>query len=165
MKICTSCKIEKEYSLFQRNKGTKDGFASQCKTCDAAGKLLRVRAKKQKLVDMFGGGCSVCGYSKSLQALQFHHVDKNKEAAIYTLMRGSFESILSEARKCILLCANCHAEEHEIPVESVVYGGKPRGNPIEHGTVNGYKRCKPACIDCKAAWNSYNKNYRESKVK
>ena len=157
MKICTSCKKELDISLFQRNKGTKDGLTSQCNVCDAAGKLLRVRAKKQKLVNLFGGACSKCGYSTSLQALQFHHTDDNKEAAISSLMRGTFETLVLEASKCVLLCANCHAEEHEIPTDSVFYGGKVRGQPIVHGTIAGYKKCKPACTECKKAWSTYYK--------
>lgn len=33
MKICSKCKVEKEVSEFHRQKKSKDGFKSQCKSC------------------------------------------------------------------------------------------------------------------------------------
>lgn len=60
-------------------------------------------------------GCSVCGYNKSGSALHYHHTSKNKEHDIGRMMaqgRAIF-SILEEIKKCILVCANCHAELHE----------------------------------------------------
>lgn len=33
MKICTKCKIEKEFEQFQKDKQKKDGFCSYCKDC------------------------------------------------------------------------------------------------------------------------------------
>ena len=60
-------------------------------------------------------GCEVCGYNKSLLALCFHHIDQGQKR--YEL--GSFKysyslkSIQEEVNKCILVCANCHAEIHE----------------------------------------------------
>lgn len=45
-------------------------------------------------------------------ALHFHHLDPNQKR--YTLSRAGhtrkFADALEEARKCVLLCANCHAE-------------------------------------------------------
>lgn len=75
------------------------------------------RVIKQFLVDYKGGKCERCGYDKSLAALQFHHLDPsqkdfelahiNLNSSIYTM-----DEIKKELDKCILLCANCHAEEH-----------------------------------------------------
>src|SRR3989344_3279114 len=68
--------------------------------------------KKQRLVEMFGGKCNVCGYKKYVGAMDFHHVNpENKSFALS--VKGlcySWETILKEARKCVLLCKNCHAE-------------------------------------------------------
>ena len=59
-----------------------------------------------------GGECALCGYSHCPAALEFHHLDPaTKEFSVS--QRGvtrSFERALAEARKCVLLCANCHAE-------------------------------------------------------
>lgn len=68
---------------------------------------------KSDLLPLFGGGCQHCGYNKCLRALQFHHRDPlQKEDRKYT-----GQDTLREARahpdRFILLCANCHFEEHE----------------------------------------------------
>ena len=72
---------------------------------------------KQKAVDYKGGKCEKCGYSKCLRALHFHHLnpdDKSfqiSEAITKNLI--PWDLIQEELDKCILLCANCHAEEHD----------------------------------------------------
>lgn len=67
---------------------------------------------KSKLVEEFGGKCQICGYCKCQQALQFHHIDPSlKEFSIaqYGNTRA-YEKSREEAKKCILVCANCHVE-------------------------------------------------------
>jgi len=71
--------------------------------------------RKLKLIQKVGKKCSMCGYSKNLAALTFHHLNpKNKKFKldIRSLSNRRFESILLEHRKCILICHNCHAELH-----------------------------------------------------
>jgi hypothetical protein len=54
----------------------------------------------------------LCGYDRSPAALQFHHVDP-KEKVFSLSRRGvtiALEAARAEAAKCVLLCANCHAE-------------------------------------------------------
>jgi hypothetical protein len=71
------------------------------------------RKVKRKLVDHFGGKCKICGYNKSYSALQFHHENNDKSFGIAASgMTRSYKKVLEEANKCILICANCHAEEH-----------------------------------------------------
>lgn len=70
---------------------------------------------KTKAIEYKGGKCEKCGYSKCNGALQFHHRDpKSKEFGIadYGYTR-SWERTQKELDKCMLLCSNCHAEEHE----------------------------------------------------
>jgi hypothetical protein len=48
-------------------------------------------------------------------ALTWHHRDrsaKSFEMDMRSLSNRSAQEIRTEARKCTLLCANCHAEEH-----------------------------------------------------
>ena len=63
-----------------------------------------------------GNCCSRCGYDKCLAALEFHHTDPTvKEGGII----GSTASLAkqrAEAEKCILVCANCHRELHNLPL-------------------------------------------------
>ena len=59
-------------------------------------------------------GCIKCGF-KIPAALQFHHVDPStKEHNVSNMRRSSYIQwgrIKKEMRKCIILCANCHAIE------------------------------------------------------
>ena len=84
----------------------------RCLECRAQAVVARRRSVKATLVAEAGGGCALCGYSRSMAALQFHHLDATaKEFQIS--QRGVTRSIAAaraEAAKCVLLCANCHAE-------------------------------------------------------
>ena len=58
-----------------------------------------------------GGRCSICGYDRCLANLHFHHVDPaEKSFAMSTATGKSLAAYREEARKCILVCANCHGE-------------------------------------------------------
>lgn len=75
-------------------------------------KLNRVNKLSKELKIRLGGKCSKCSYSKSLHALDFHHL-RDKENEVSRLIRDfSREKALKESEKCILLCANCHRELH-----------------------------------------------------
>ena len=72
----------------------------------------RRRKIKEFAVSCKGGRCEICGYSKSVWALDLHHRDpKTKHFGIaakgYT---RSWEAVRKEADKCVLVCANCHRE-------------------------------------------------------
>ena len=70
---------------------------------------------KYYLIQQRGGKCEKCGYDKNMSALEFHHLHpEEKEFTLDSrnLERHSDEEILKEFDKCILLCANCHAEFH-----------------------------------------------------
>lgn len=64
------------------------------------------------LVQEAGGRCVLCGYDASLAALHFHHRDPREKR--FALAAGgttlALDTLRLEARKCVLLCANCHAE-------------------------------------------------------
>lgn len=73
----------------------------------------RRRALRERSVDYKGGKCEICGYSRCLSALEFHHPNPiDKEFNISDRI-SSFEAIQSELDKCHLLCANCHREVHD----------------------------------------------------
>lgn len=74
--------------------------------------------KQRRMLELktkFGGKCCRCGYCKSFRALQFHHINNfEKIEDISTLLHNkSYASAKEEAKKCILVCANCHAELHD----------------------------------------------------
>ena len=75
----------------------------------------------KKAVDLKGGECNRCGYSKCIRSLQFHHTDpalKQFELNSRTMLSHSWDSIVKELDKCELLCANCHSEHHYNEYES-----------------------------------------------
>lgn len=67
---------------------------------------------KIKLIEYKGGKCECCGYSKCIEALEFHHLDPSKKDFQISGTSKSFETLKNEADKCILVCANCHREIH-----------------------------------------------------
>lgn len=84
----------------------------RCVRCRAEAVSKRRRAVKRQLVEEAGGKCVACGYSRCQQALQFHHLDPASKE-FHLGHQGQSRSLArsrEEARKCILLCANCHAE-------------------------------------------------------
>lgn len=84
----------------------------RCRKCNAEGVVQRRRKVKLILVREAGGCRQLCGYDRSPVALEFHHLDPKKKsfAVSHAGISKSLESLRKEAAKCILLCANCHAE-------------------------------------------------------
>lgn len=75
--------------------------------------------RKKALVELRGGKCELCDYSRNINALDFHHTQpKNKSFNISgnNLSKYTFEQLQHESNMCILLCKNCHAEIHSNPV-------------------------------------------------
>ncbi len=67
---------------------------------------------KAILVSEAGGVCILCGYCENMRALHFHHLEPS-EKRIEINAKGvtlSLATLRAEARKCVLLCSNCHAE-------------------------------------------------------
>jgi transposase len=84
----------------------------RCKRCRAERVSNWRRKLKEMLVEEAGGRCCICGYNRYLGALQFHHIDPDNK--VLTISRNgvtqSIRALRREARKCALLCSNCHAE-------------------------------------------------------
>jgi hypothetical protein len=83
----------------------------RCKRCVGEAVTRRHQKIKRILVAEAGGGCAVCGYDRCVVNLHFHHVDPSKKSFGVTVARGkSLDAYRAEARKCVLVCANCHGE-------------------------------------------------------
>jgi len=84
----------------------------RCKRCRAEVVANRRRRIKKILIHEAGGHCEICGYHLCARALEFHHRDPALKS--FGLAKGgvtrSIETARAEASKCVLLCANCHAE-------------------------------------------------------
>lgn len=84
----------------------------RCKRCRAESVVRHRQKLKAILVEEAGGRCVICGYARHFQALQFHHLDPSEkrlglsgQGVTYSLAR-----LRAEAKKCVVLCANCHVE-------------------------------------------------------
>ncbi|HKJ35858.1 MAG TPA: helix-turn-helix domain-containing protein [Solirubrobacterales bacterium] len=85
---------------------------TRCRKCRQARVAEWRRRAKLRLVEEAGGCCAACGYDGWPGALEFHHLDPEEKSfglSAHGLSR-SFEVLRAEAAKCVLLCANCHAE-------------------------------------------------------
>jgi transposase len=83
----------------------------RCARCNTEAVSTRRRRVKELLVAEAGGHCVTCGFSAYVGALQFHHRDPATKAFEVSRqgVTRSLARLRSEARKCVLLCANCHA--------------------------------------------------------
>jgi transposase len=109
---------------------SKGGY--RCAKCRSEAVARRRRKVKRMLVDEAGGECSVCGYSRCIAALEFHHLVP-AEKSFSLSHRGVARSLVKarlEASKCVLLCANCHAEvEAGIVVLTQQVSARVESNP------------------------------------
>jgi 5-methylcytosine-specific restriction endonuclease McrA len=85
----------------------------------------RCKNIRWKAIAYKGGRCQICSYDRCAEALEFHHLSSSRKdfgisSKGYT---RSWNKVLEELEKCILLCANCHRELHvglQLPRETVV---------------------------------------------
>ena len=84
----------------------------RCVRCNNDRVMARRRVIKEILIAEMGGGCAICGYSDCARALEFHHLEPSRKrfGIGFRGVTRSLEIARAEAAKCVLLCANCHAE-------------------------------------------------------
>lgn len=129
LKICTTCKIEKEITQFRRDRARKDGRQSHCKLCarnrhkegytNKYGQrykdrnLLRASNNRKKFQDFKQTlNCIMCN-ENTPACLEFHHVnEKEKSVNVSASMACSWSTITNEIRKCVPICSNCHKKFH-----------------------------------------------------
>lgn len=72
-----------------------------------------VRNRKTNLISLFHSKCCICGFDKFQEALEFHHINpEEKEISLSANKMVSLERQINEAKKCILVCSNCHKGIH-----------------------------------------------------
>lgn len=127
------------------------------------------RRRKLNLIKVCGNQCCLCGYNKSISALEFHHIyPELKEYGIAS--NGTCHNIqqdINEVKKCVLVCANCHREIHdnmyteeelvskqvfdeEVIKELTTYKSKEQYFCKECNTLIGYNTKTGLCLKCAA---------------
>ena len=95
----------------------------RCTRCSGEAVTRRHRKVKATLVAEAGGRCCLCGYDRCLLNLHFHHVvPTDKSFSLTVAMGKGLDRLRAEARKCVLVCANCHGE-----IEAGLVASPPAG--------------------------------------
>lgn len=115
---CYDCELVKNRARYHsRYKNNPNYIAHQNKSRIKYRPVLRQRRRdiKERLIVLFGGKCICCGYNAYSGALDFHHRDRKEKK--FSLSKhysnhcsSCFDMILEEAKKCDLVCSNCHRE-------------------------------------------------------
>jgi|GEM_PF-1188099 len=95
---------------------------------------------KLRAVAYKGGRCQRCGYDRCIQALQFHHLDPNQKDFTISGKTMAWERIRDEIDKCVLLCANCHAELHAGLIDSSEFAAQQADSEFFPGNVAAANR-------------------------
>ena len=113
MRFCKVCSTDKPVEDFQLRFDRKEGDRhTTCKDCRNDQTRNKRTAFKQMCVDYKGGCCVNCGYSRCLEALEFHHIDPSQKDFSLSKKKVFSDTVRQELDKCILVCANCHREIH-----------------------------------------------------
>jgi hypothetical protein len=128
MKICSTCKEEKELSEFNRNKSKKDGYSYSCKVCKKKHQkrwyerhkdeqYVRIRDRRGSIKSynikmiydyLLANPCVDCGEADPI-VLEFDHVKGIKSFTISNYIYSKpWEVIKLEIEKCVVRCRNCH---------------------------------------------------------
>jgi hypothetical protein len=99
------------------------GYRWRCSRCVGEAVTRRLQKVKRILVEEAGGCCAVCGYNRCMVNLHFHHVDPATKSFALSVASGKgLAKLRAEAKKCVLVCANCHGE-----IESGLIDSPPAG--------------------------------------
>ena len=73
--------------------------------------------RKQRRIDienLVGNTCAKCAKQFPFVCLDLHHVDPTeKDTGVSQMLTHSWDNIVKEIEKCVVLCACCHRLEHQ----------------------------------------------------
>lgn len=127
-KVCSTCGEEKLLSAFRKDKTQKSGRQPRCKVCARAYINANYKRYKEKTVSRNAERmkkmrqrlneykaqqkCFFCKEDE-IVCLDFHHVDPStKDLQLSHVTTQSWDTIMEEVKKCIVVCKNCHAKIH-----------------------------------------------------
>lgn len=128
MKTCCRCNVDKPLTEFRKDKSRSNGVHPWCTACaksytraaytEKYGTLYNKRqqalrqegARRFKIVKE-QNPCVVCGEGDP-SCIDFHHMDPTEKESDMSQRKTSWNFIVTEMKKCISLCANCHRKFH-----------------------------------------------------
>jgi len=118
---CMACARRQNKKYYEKN---REKISAQRKSVyDSDKSVSRVLSlteqNKQKLLLMFGNRCDSCKETLPYCCYDFHHMDPaQKEHNVSALITRAWKYVEQEARKCTMLCSNCHRILHSLEVSS-----------------------------------------------
>lgn len=123
MRKCTKCLIIQDESRFSINKCKKSWYQSHCKWCHNI--YMKAFLKKQEytvskerkasiretIINLKDVPCKDCWQKYPWYVMDFDHLpgfEKKFNLSIATSKWYSVKKILEEAKKCDIVCSNCH---------------------------------------------------------
>lgn len=88
----------------------EDNITPHQKALNSRGRIISKRRGKEFTSMVKSFGCALCGYNRTPNAIEFHHIGE-KQFAISKKIRQT-SAIKKELENCIMVCANCHREIH-----------------------------------------------------
>jgi hypothetical protein len=118
-RYCLKCREEKRVADHQKRLPYEnEKYHSNKEVIRNKRRLERERVKTE-LMFLIGGECADCGLKISEEwpsaCFDFHHINpEEKEFSIGSVLRYSrdMQRLFEEAKKCSLLCSNCHRRRH-----------------------------------------------------
>lgn len=131
VKVCSTCKREKNSDEFNNCARNKDGKANKCRDCahiyyrlyEPANENRREQKRREARVKRIERrnyvkvlkeqtGCVDCGI-KDFRILEFDHLPSESTKKLYAVSDmvatgHSMKTFLAEIAKCEIVCANCH---------------------------------------------------------
>lgn len=136
-------------------------------TSNSKNVIKHIKKRKTDLINVLGNKCCICGFDKFQEALEFHHVNpEEKELKLSANMMVALDRQIKEARKCVLVCANCHRGIHagyyQIPDNYQQFFNEEQAQyllqqneEIKHGKKHYCQRCGKIlstnasyCVEC-----------------
>lgn len=167
---CARCSVEypKTSKFFRTN--TKSGnFCSPCKPCMASTKkawrlsnlekatairkarrFINKAESLQVLAGLKAKPCTDCGQSFESVCMDFDHVKADKSYNITDMVMSgrTIQSILLEASKCELICANCHRTRTLVRNQVKPYKRRKLCKSRERILTYILDKKKAPCLDC-----------------
>jgi predicted transcriptional regulator len=114
-KKCPVCNQTKTIDSYYKRSSRKDN-AGYCKECSNNYHSNRIKNIKIRMIEYKGNECVDCGLNivdSHYSVFDFHHLNSNeKDVNFKRIKYQSWNKIVAELDKCVLLCANCHRLRH-----------------------------------------------------
>lgn len=109
------------------------------------------RRRRREALGLLGGRCVRCGATENLE---FDHIDPaTKSFSIGEFGSHSWADILTELKKCQLLCNACHIDKTWADQRA----------SRQHGTWAMYSNAGCRCDECREFFNAYRRELRRRK--